>query len=107
MRTFPALVASVLLTSLLVGTQASAPAIASSRNCLPEQPPLVLTNGANQQLGRMLSGVGGNQPHHVTVTGVSAQTAIAVPATVPAQTFNELVRNSFDAALQLAVGALP
>jgi Carboxypeptidase regulatory-like domain len=31
MRTFPALVASVLLTSLLVGTQASAPAIASSQ----------------------------------------------------------------------------
>jgi hypothetical protein len=81
--------------------------IAPGRNCLPEQPPLVLTNGANQQQNRMLSGVGGNQPHHVTVTGSMAKPAMAAPQTVPAQTFNELVRNSFDAALQLAVGALP
>jgi hypothetical protein len=81
--------------------------IVPGTNCRSEQPPLVLTNGANQQQNRMLSGVGGNQPHHVTVTGSMAKPAMAAPQTVPAQTFNELVRNSFDAALQLAVSALP
>jgi Carboxypeptidase regulatory-like domain len=81
--------------------------VAPGVNCRPEQPPLVLTNGANQQLNRMLSGVGSSQQRHVNVTTSMAKPAMAAPETVPAQTFNELVRNSFDAALQLAIGALP
>jgi hypothetical protein len=86
--------------------------ITPGRNCRPEQPPLVLTNGANQMRGQMVSMAGPSQPHGngpslSKTASFPTPAPAAVTSQVPAQTFNELVHNSFDAALQLAVGVLP
>jgi hypothetical protein len=86
--------------------------IEPSKNCLPQMPPLAMTNPGNELLTRIWTRQGVQLPPHATAgsavgSAAAAFSAAIQPPTASTGTFNTLVQNSFAAALQLAVGTLP
>jgi Carboxypeptidase regulatory-like domain len=81
--------------------------VVPGKTCLNTMPPIVRITPAPGNMKPLFPGQPPAPRQAVSVTGRSGVAGSPSVAATEPETFNELVQNSFDSALQLAIGALP